>query len=169
MPGVADEENSHSEEELSETEAPAKKEESASDFEPEEDDKDDDFEPAAKKPKAKPKPKAKKRKGGDEDDSDEDWGKRKKKPGTGKKRGGGGFTKPYKLSEELAAVVGGDVMPRHEVVKKLWAFIKERELQDPKNKQFVICDDELLKVMGVKRFKSFGMMKYLKEHFLEAA
>lgn len=68
--------------------------------------------------------------------------------------GGGGrgkksaFTKSFKLSPELADVVGADVMPRHEVVKKLWAVIKERELQDPKNKQFAICDDQLLKVFG---------------------
>ena len=39
-------------------------------------------------------------------------------------------------------------MPRHEVVKKLWAVIKERELQDPANKQYAICDDQLLKVIG---------------------
>jgi chromatin remodeling complex protein RSC6 len=39
-------------------------------------------------------------------------------------------------------------MARHEVVKKVWAIIKERNLYDPKNKQFAICDDELLKVFG---------------------
>lgn len=68
--------------------------------------------------------------------------------------GGGGrgkksaFTKSFKLSPELADVVGSDVMPRHEVVKKLWAVIKERDLQDPSNKQYAICDDQLLKVIG---------------------
>jgi len=83
--------------------------------------------------------------------------------GGGKK--GSGFTRPYKLSKELAAVVGADEMPRHEVVKKMWAVIKERNLYDPKNKQFAICDDQLLKVFGVKRFRTFGMLKYLKTHF----
>jgi len=168
MPGV--EETSHSEEEVSEEEAPPKKD-SGSEFDPEEDDGDADFEPAAKKPVKKPAKKTKKRKGADADDdsADEDWGKKKKKKATGAKRKNTGFTKPYKLSEALADVVGADVMPRHEVVKKLWAFIKERELQDPKNKQFIICDDTLEKVIGVKRFKAFGMMKYLKEHFLGAA
>lgn len=39
--------------------------------------------------------------------------------------------------------------------------------QDPKNKQFAICDDELFKVIGVKRFRTFGMMKYLKNHFVD--
>jgi len=169
MPGV--EETSHSEEEVSEEEAPPKKE-SGSEFDPEEDDGDADFEPAAKKVVKKPAKKTKKRKGADADDdsADEDWGKKKKKKAApGAKRKNTGFTKPYKLSEALADVVGADVMPRHEVVKKLWAFIKERELQDPKNKQFIICDEQLEKVIGVKRFKAFGMMKYLKEHFLGAA
>merc|ERR1711915_450227 len=134
---------------------------------------DDDYEPGAKKPR-KPKASPKKRRASDDDDSDEEWGKRKRSPA--KKSGGGGgrgkksaFTKSFKLSAELADVVGSDVMPRHEVVKKLWAVIKERELQDPKNKQFAICDDQLLKVFGLKRFRTFGMMKHLKDHFLEAA
>jgi len=64
-------------------------------------------------------------------------------------------------------VVGADAMARHEVVKKIWAIIKEKNLYDPKNKQFAICNDELLKVFGCKRFRTFGMMKYLKNHFIE--
>lgn len=63
--------------------------------------------------------------------------------------------------------MGQDVMARHEVVKKIWQIIKERDLYDPKNKQFAICDDDLFKVMGVKRFRTFGMMKYLKTHFVD--
>lgn len=120
------------------------------------DDKDDDYSPkaAAKKTGRKPKAGGKKRKATDDDDSDEDWNKRKnKKPAGGGGGGGRGkktsaFTRSFKLSPELADVVGSDVMPRHEVVKKLWAVIKERELQDPQNKQFAICDDQLMKVFG---------------------
>ncbi|CAG0916307.1 unnamed protein product [Notodromas monacha] len=78
-----------------------------------------------------------------------------------------GFTKTYKLSPELAEIMGADAMPRHEVVKRMWAIIKERNLYDPKNKQFAICDDQLMKVFGVERFRAFGMMKYLKSHILE--
>ncbi|KAK7871518.1 hypothetical protein R5R35_010230 [Gryllus longicercus] len=107
----------------------------------------------------KGKPAAKKKKGSDSD-SDEDWAKPRKS-------GGGGYTRAYNLSPELAAVVGQDSMARHEVVRKVWAIIKERNLYDPKNKQFAICDDELMKVFGVKRFRTFGMMKYLKNHFLD--
>jgi chromatin remodeling complex protein RSC6 len=44
--------------------------------------------------------------------------------------------------------MGADAMPRHEVVKRMWAIIKERNLYDPKNKQFAICDEQLMKVFG---------------------
>lgn len=87
-----------------------------------------------------------------------------KKTGTGRK--GTGFTRPYQLSPQLAAVVGSDCLPRHEVVKRVWAIINERNLYDPKNKQFAICDDQLKNLMGVKRFRTFAMLKYLKTHFL---
>lgn len=75
-----------------------------------------------------------------------------------------GYCKPLNLSEDLEAIVGTNKAPRHEVVKQMWAYIKENDLQDPKNKQFAICDEKLEKVIGEKRFKCFGMAKYLKEH-----
>jgi upstream activation factor subunit UAF30 len=77
---------------------------------------------------------------------------------------GSAFTKKCKLSPELAAIMGKNEMPRQEVVKRMWAIIKERNLYDPDNKQFAICDAELKKVFGVDRFRTFGMMKYLKDH-----
>lgn len=82
---------------------------------------------------------------------------------SGKK--GTGFTRACKLSPQLAELMGAESLPRHEVVKKMWEIIKTRNLYDPKNKQFAICDDEVYKVIGVKRFRTFGMLKYLKEHF----
>jgi upstream activation factor subunit UAF30 len=75
-----------------------------------------------------------------------------------------GFAKNCRLSPELARVMGNDEMPRHEVVKRMWAIVKERNLYDPENKQFAICDAELRVVFGVDRFRTFGMMKYLKHH-----
>ena len=73
-----------------------------------------------------------------------------------------GFTKTYKLSPELAEIVGAEAMPRHEVVKRMWAIIKERNLYDPKNKQFAICDDQLLKVFGkVIHLKFLKLLKIL--------
>lgn len=80
---------------------------------------------------------------------------------------GNGFTRPFKLSPELATLMGEPELPRHEVVRKMWALIKGRNLYDPKNKQFAICDAELMTVIGVKRFRTFGMLKYLKKHFVE--
>lgn len=77
------------------------------------------------------------------------------------------FTRPLTLSPALAALMGADALPRHAVVKKVWAIIKERNLYDPKNKQYAVCDDELQKIMGVKRFRTFGMLKYLKTHFTD--
>lgn len=121
----------------------------------------------------------KKRKQASSDDDSDDSSSRKKKKKTAPKKAkstggaakakgkGNGFTRPYKLSADLAAVVGADELPRHEVVKKVWAIIKSRNLYDPKNKQFAICDAELQKVMGVKRFRTFGMLKYLKNHFID--
>ncbi|XP_037029340.1 upstream activation factor subunit spp27 [Bradysia coprophila] len=121
-----------------------------------------------------------------DDDSDDDFkssrrqssrgGKKKasekstKKPRVkkdGEKRKGGGYTRPLKLSPALSALLGTEAAPRHEVVAKVWAIIKERNLYDPKNRQYAICDTELRKVMGIKRFRTFGMLKYLKNHFLE--
>ncbi|XP_067612690.1 uncharacterized protein Non2 isoform X2 [Eurosta solidaginis] len=133
--------------------------------------------------KAAPKPKKKKSYNGSDSGSESDGGSDsdyevpKKKAGAKKKAGGGGggssgrkstgFTRAINLSPELSALMGAESLPRHEVVKKVWAIIKERNLYDPKNKQFAICDEELMKVMKVKRFRTFGMLKHLKSHFLE--
>lgn len=100
-------------------------------------------------------------------DSDSDSGVDEKASKPAKAAGkGNAFTRPLKLSPELASLMGTEHLPRHEVVKKVWAIIKERNLYDPKNKQFAVCDAELQVVMGVKRFRTFGMLKYLKKHFV---
>merc|ERR1712126_22821 len=112
--------------------------------------------------KSKPKKKAA---ASDDDDSDFEKPKksRKKKAGGGDRKAGG-YTAPVKLSEELADIVGGEEMPRHEVVKRMWAYIKENKLQDPKNKSMIKCDDKLAKIVPTKKFRGFGMTKYLKDH-----
>ena len=79
----------------------------------------------------------------DKGDSNYEKPKAKKKVAGGGKNG---YTALVKLSENLADIVGGDEMPRHEVVKRMWAYIKENKLQDPKNKQFIKCDEKLSKV-----------------------
>ena len=64
-------------------------------------------------------------------------------------------TKPLKLSADLADIVGGEEMPRHKVVKRMWKYIKDNNLQDPKNKQMIKCDKKLSKVIPTKKFRNF--------------
>ena len=73
--------------------------------------------------------------------------------------------KPMKISDELAAVVGKGPMPRSEVVKKLWAYIKKANLQDPKNKRNINADEALKKVFGGKgTVNMFEMTKLVSKH-----
>ncbi|XP_058058618.1 general transcription factor IIF subunit 1 [Anopheles bellator] len=146
-------------------------EESGSGEDEEEQGSDEDYSPQ-KGAKGAKGAKGKKRKDNSDSDSDEDWKQAKKPkakgkaaPAGGAKKSRTGFTRPYTLSADLAALCGAESLPRHEVVKKIWTIIKERNLYDPKNKQFAICDAQLQKVIGVKRFRTFGMLKYLKPHF----
>ena len=53
---------------------------------------------------------------------------------------------------------------RSEVVKRLWAYLKKENLQDPENKQFFTPDKLMEPVFGKEKIKAFGMAKYLKEH-----
>ncbi len=73
--------------------------------------------------------------------------------------------KPMKLSAELEAVVGAGPMPRSEVVKKLWVYIKSKNLQDPSNKRNINADENLLKVFdGKKVVNMFEMTKLVSKH-----
>lgn len=88
----------------------------------------------------------------------------KKKASSGKKAGGA-FMAPLTPSEVLSAVVGSSPMPRTEVVKKLWGYIKRHGLQDKKNKRMINPDDKLAKVFGAaKAMNMFDMMKVLKKN-----
>lgn len=75
------------------------------------------------------------------------------------------FMQPMKLSEELIAVVGKGPMPRTEVTKKLWEYIKANKRQDPANKRNIIPDDKLAKVFGSKKaVNMFEMVKLVNKH-----
>jgi chromatin remodeling complex protein RSC6 len=75
------------------------------------------------------------------------------------------FMKPLNLSDDLAAVVGKGPMPRSEVVKALWAYIKKHNLQDPKNKRNINADAALKKVFGGKDVVNmFEMTKLVSKH-----
>jgi chromatin remodeling complex protein RSC6 len=75
------------------------------------------------------------------------------------------FMKPLTVSAELAAVVGKGPMPRSEVVKALWVYIKKNDLQDPKNKRNINADANLVKVFGGKKVVNmFEMTKLVSAH-----
>ncbi|MBF0297865.1 MAG: hypothetical protein HQK51_04050 [Oligoflexia bacterium] len=75
------------------------------------------------------------------------------------------FMKPLMPSEALAAIVGASPLPRTEVVKKLWAYIKKHSLQDQKNRKNINADDKLLEVFdGKKTVSMFEMTKYVSKH-----
>ncbi len=75
------------------------------------------------------------------------------------------FMKPLNVSADLAAVIGKGPMPRSEVVKKLWVYIKKANLQDPKNKRNIVADEPLKKVFGGKAVVNmFEMTKLVSKH-----
>ncbi|MCX6987154.1 MAG: SWIB/MDM2 domain-containing protein [Chlamydiae bacterium] len=74
------------------------------------------------------------------------------------------FMQPMKISDDLAEVVGKGPMPRTEVTKKLWDYIKKNKCQDTKNKRFINPDDKLAKVIGKKSINMFEMTKLVSAH-----
>jgi chromatin remodeling complex protein RSC6 len=74
------------------------------------------------------------------------------------------FMAPVKISSELAVIVGKGPMPRTEVTKKLWAYIKKHKLQDLKNKRNIVPDDNLSKVLGKKTINMFEMTRAVSKH-----
>ena len=75
------------------------------------------------------------------------------------------LSKPVKPDEMLAAVVGADLMPRPEVVKKLWDYIKSEGLQDRDNRRMINADDKLRPVFdGKDQVNMFEMTKLVSKH-----
>ncbi|KAL7749843.1 hypothetical protein RI367_004719 [Sorochytrium milnesiophthora] len=103
--------------------------------------------------------KAKKKKRKATSDDDEDGGD---KP---KKRSNSAFMRPQVLSPALAAVLNQSELSRPEVVKSLWQYIRDNNLQDQKDKRWIITDDRLKQVFsGQKRIHMFTMNKELSAH-----
>jgi upstream activation factor subunit UAF30 len=71
---------------------------------------------------------------------------------------------PLRPSKELAAVVGAEPLPRGEVVSKVWAYIKQHELQNPENRREILADAKLEAVFGAKKVTMFAMNKHLARH-----
>ena len=84
---------------------------------------------------------------------------------TKKRKASAAFMKPLKPSAALGAVIGNDAMPRTQVAKKLWAYIKRKKLQDPTNRRMINADDALKAVFGGKKQVSmFEMTKLVSKH-----
>ena len=82
-----------------------------------------------------------------------------------KRKPNAAFMKPLTPSADLAKVVGDKPLPRTEVVKKLWDYIKKNNLQDPKNKRNINADENLKAVFGGKKTVSmFEMTKLVSAH-----
>ncbi|KAL5548517.1 hypothetical protein UlMin_003748 [Ulmus minor] len=84
-----------------------------------------------------------------------------------KRKGGpGGLTKLCGVSPELQAIVGQPTLPRTEIVKQLWVYIRRNNLQDPSNKRKIICNDELRLVFETDCTDMFKMNKLLSKHII---
>ncbi len=79
------------------------------------------------------------------------------------------FMKAMQPSAQLAAVVGNKPLPRTEITKKLWAYIKKHDLQDPKERRMINADDNLKPIFGGKKQVSmFDMTKLVNKHLSDA-
>lgn len=75
------------------------------------------------------------------------------------------FMAPLVPSKELAAVIGKAALPRTQVTKKLWDYIKKNNLQNPENRRNILADKKLLPVFGGKKEVSmFEMTKLVSQH-----
>ena len=82
-----------------------------------------------------------------------------------KRKPNAAFMRPMKLSAALQEVVGRKDIPRTEVTKKLWIYIKKHNLQDPKNRRNIIADAKMKPLFGGKRVVSmFEMTKLVSKH-----
>jgi upstream activation factor subunit UAF30 len=101
----------------------------------------------------------------EEQEDDDDESSVEAAPIKKKGRGGGGLSAKKEISTELANFLGqGPQMARTDIVKSLWVYIREHELQNPANKKEIILDKAMRKVFGCKTFTMFSMNKYIGAH-----
>ncbi|HZN26553.1 MAG TPA: SWIB/MDM2 domain-containing protein [Burkholderiales bacterium] len=88
-----------------------------------------------------------------------------KKKSAAKRKPNAAFMKAMQPSPQLSAVIGSGAMPRTEVTKKIWAYIKRNSLQDNKNRRMINSDEKLRDVFGGKKQVSmFEMTKLVNKH-----
>jgi len=91
--------------------------------------------------------------------------KKTAKRGGAKRKPNAAFMKPMQVDAALGAVVGNSAMPRTEVTKKLWQYIKRNGLQDQKERRMINADDKLRAVFGGKgKVSMFEMTKLVSRH-----
>jgi upstream activation factor subunit UAF30 len=81
-----------------------------------------------------------------------------------KRKPNAAFMRALTPSTTLAAIVGATALPRTEVVKKLWAYIKKNNLQDAKNRRNINADDKLKPIFGKATVSMFEMTKLVSKH-----
>ena len=91
--------------------------------------------------------------------------KSSRRASSGKKRTpNAAFMKPMQPSGELSNVVGSSPMPRTEVTKKLWGYIKRKGLQDSKNRRMINADENLRPIFGRSQVSMFEMTRLVNKH-----
>ena len=91
--------------------------------------------------------------------------KKAAKKGGAKRKPNAAFMAPKQPDEALGAVVGNTPIPRTEITKKLWAYIKRNGLQDAKERRMINADDKLKPVFGNKaKVSMFEMTKLVNKH-----
>jgi upstream activation factor subunit UAF30 len=120
---------------------------------------------ATKKKAASKKSSAKKGSGGRKSAAKKKTGGARKKSSGAKRKPNAAFMKPMTVSPQLATVIGNQPMPRTEVTKKLWAYIKRKGLQDQKNRRMINADENLKPIFGGKgQVSMFDMTKLVSKH-----
>ncbi|MCK4658668.1 MAG: hypothetical protein KAV82_04025 [Phycisphaerae bacterium] len=84
-----------------------------------------------------------------------------------KRKPNAAFMKPLTPSPELAAVVGKNPLPRTQVIKKIWVYIKKHKLQDPRDRRMINADDKLLGLFGgAKQVSMFELTALVSKHLM---
>jgi len=86
------------------------------------------------------------------------------KKSTAKRKPNAAFMKAMTPSASLAAIVGSSALPRTEVTKKVWDYIKKNKLQDSVNRRMINADDKLKQVLGKAKVTMFEMTKLISSH-----
>ncbi|HET9984468.1 MAG TPA: SWIB/MDM2 domain-containing protein [Longimicrobiales bacterium] len=92
--------------------------------------------------------------------------------GAAKKAGGakaprqarGGITQPVQPDAQLAPIVGSSALPRSELTKKVWDYVKKNNLQDSKNRRMINADSKLRPIFGKDQVSMFEMTKLVNQH-----